>query len=290
METRKLILTLLTAVIITSGCAGDILPGENGETQESQPEQIPGLGLEVNSFSISDERLSPGQTAQVTLELQNYHREGVDLEEINLYNTGLLQAEKIGCNPEEEDLGPATDNINPVMECTWNVEAPSEEDMGGFSQRSASFSADITYDTAIENYQALEVEFSPLDDIESTNERSISFSNGEVNVDVVTESPVALGEEQNIDYRITRTGDGIMAEDIEFEYEPVEVFDLNGDSEVTGEDGECPLSDNIVLGSGLDFQCGISLDGSTSETRSLYFTAYYKYIKSPTLSITIVNN
>lgn len=282
-------MTLLVATFVASGCAGvsDVLPNENSD--ESEPEQLPGRGLEVNSFTISDETLSPGQTAEVTLEMQNYHREDLDLDEIQLVNTGLLEPSEKQCSPDEEDLERATEDLNPIIECTWSVDAPNEEDIGGFSQRSASMTADIEYETAIENYQPLEVEFTDLESIESTDERTISFSNGEAEVEASVESPVAFGEEKTLSYNIRRAGDGRLEDTMEFEYSPVEVFDLNGDESVSGDDGECPAEDDIVLGSGLDFECGISLEGSGTETRNLYFTAYYKYVQSPSLSITIVN-
>ena len=290
METEKLLLILLAVTVTVSGCSNleGALPGGNSDTT-SEPEQLPGKGLMVNSFSISDETLSPGQTAEVSLELQNYHREGIELEEIDLYNTGLLTANKQQCTPDEEDLQAATTEVNPIMECSWTIEAPSSSEMGGFSQRSASFYANIPYSTSIENYQPLRVEFRPLEEINSTSERSISFTNGEVDVQASVETPVAYGEQKNINFNLQRAGNGRVDEDYSFNYEPAELFDLNGDGNIDGEGAECPESDEAVLGGGLDFGCSISLEGSAPEVRNIFFTASYKYVKSPTLSITIVN-
>ena len=291
MENRITLLILLAMALAVSGCTGasDILPTNSDNSNQNQEEQLPGRGLEVNSFTISDQTLSPGQTAEATLVLQNYHREEISLEEIELYDLGLLEREKEGCSPEESDLETATENINPIIECRWRIEAPSEEQMGGFSQRSASFSADVSYDSKIENYRSLDVEFKPLDQIESTNEKTISFSNGEVEVQAAVESPVPFGQEKTLSYQIKRAGEGRIKEDMQFEFEPTEVFDLNGDETVDGTGAECPESEEIVLGSGLDFSCSISLEGSGVETRSLYFTTSYKYVKTPSLSITVVN-
>jgi|GEM_PF-543965 len=274
-----------------SGCTGasDILPGNSDNSNQNQEEQLPGKGLEVTSFTISDQTLTPGQTAEATLELQNYHREDIDLEEINLYDLGLLEATKNTCSPDESNFEAATQNINPVIECSWTIEAPSESEMGGFSQRSASFSAEVSYESAIENYRPLDVEFRPLDDIESTDEKTISFSNGEVQVQASVESPVPFGQEKTLSYQINRAGEGRIQDEMQFEYEPVEVFDLNSDDTVDGSGSECKESEEIVLGSGIDFSCSISLDGSGVETRSLYFTTSYKYVKTPSLSITVVN-
>lgn len=291
METEKLLLILLTVTLTVSGCSNleGALPGGNSDNTNSEPEQLPGRGLEVNSFSITDETMSPGQTAEVTLELQNYHREGVELEEINLYNTGLLTAEKERCTPDEENLEAATTEVNPVMECTWTIEAPSSNEMGGFSQRSASFYANIPYETSIENYQPLEVEFRNLGDINSTSEKSISFTNGEVDVQASVETPVAYGEQKAISFNLQRAGDGRVDENYTFSYEPSEVFDLDGDGNIDGEGAECPEEDQAILGGGLEFGCSISMEGSTPEVRNVFFTASYKYVKSPTMSITIVN-
>ena len=277
--------------LTVSGCTGasDFLPNSNDNSNQNQQEQLPGRGLEVNSFTISDQTLTPGQTAEATLTLQNYHREEIDLEEIELYDLGLLTATKESCSPDESDLETATENLNPIMECTWTIEAPPEEQMGGFSQRSASFSAEVSFDSAIENYRPLDVEFMPLDQIESTNEKSISFSNGEVDVQASVESPVPYGQEKTLSYQITRAGEGRIEDEMQFEFEPVEVFDLNDDRSVDGSGSECPEAEDIVLGSGLDFGCSISLEGSGVETRSLYFTTSYKYVKTPSLSITVVN-
>lgn len=279
--------------LTVSGCTGasDLLPNSNDNSDQTQPEQLPGRGLEINSFTISDQTLTPGQTAEVSLELQNYHREEIELEEINLYDLGLLSATKETCSPDESDLDTATENLNPIIECTWTVEAPPEGEMGGFSQRSASFSAEVSYDSEIENYRPLDVEFRPLDDIESTNQKSISFSNGEVQVQASVESPVPHGQEKTLSYQISDAGDGrlLQEEALEFDYSPVEVFDMNDDGSVDGSGSECPETQDIILGSGLDFGCSISLDGSGTVTRSLYFTTSYKYVKTPSLSITVVS-
>lgn len=290
METEKLLLILLALTVTVSGCSNleGALPGENPDTT-SEPEQLPGKGLMVNSFTISDETLSPGQTAEVTLELQNYHREGVELEEIGLYNTGLLTPNKQQCTPSEENLQAATTEVNPIMECVWTIEAPSSEEMGGFSQRSASFYANIPYNTSIENYQPLQVEFRPLGEIDSRNERSISFTNGEVDVEASVETPVALGEKKTISFNLRRAGEGRVDEEYRFDYAPAALFDLNNDDKVTGQGGECPERDEVILGSGLDFSCSISMEGVSSEVRNIFFTASYKYVKSPTMSITIVS-
>lgn len=291
MENKITLFVLLAMALIVSGCTGssEILPTKSDDSNQNQQKQLTGKGLEVNSFSISDQTLSPGQTAEATLVLQNYHREEISLEEIKLYDMGLLEKEKEGCSPEESDLEAATENINPLIECKWIVEAPPEEEMGGFSQRSSSFSAEVSYNSAIENYRALDVEFKPLDQIESTSEKTISFSNGEVDVQASVESPIPFEQQKTLSYRIKRAGEGRIEDEVEFEFEPTEVFDLNSDESVDGLGNECPESKDIVLGSGLEFDCSISLDGSGAETRSLYFTTSYKYIKTPSMSITVVN-
>ncbi|WP_414837853.1 hypothetical protein ACK3SF_00400 [Candidatus Nanosalina sp. VS9-1] len=291
MDNKHIILGLIAFTVIVSGCSSvtDALPSGNSNT-DSQPEQIPGKGLEVTGFSISDQTLSPGQTAEVTLTMQNYHREEIELGEVTLYDLGpLLTKEKQGCTPDEEDLEAATDNVNPIIECSWELTAPSENMVGGFSQRSASFTANIPYETSIQNYRPLKVEFRPLQDINSTSQKSISFTNGEVDVQASVETPVAFGEQKTISFNLKRAGDGRVDEEYSFDYQPVAVFDLNGDDEVTGEGAECPESDEVILGGGLDFSCSISMEGTSSEVRNVFFTASYKYVKSPTLGITIVN-
>jgi len=278
-------LILITAVIIVSGCSQ--LPSNGNQGTTSEPQQVSGKGLEVTEFRVSDQTMSPGQTVNVELTLKNYHREEIDIGNIALFNLGLLESSDKSCEPQE--IGSAEQGIYPVMECSWRLTAPSEDQIGGFEQRQSTISANIPYYSVLENYQPMTVKFLPLEEINSTSKQAMSFSNGEVGVNMEVETPVSLEENKTIDFQISKEGSGRINGSYEFEYSPSSVFNL--ESDYSGEnDFECPSSKDPVIRDSLDFSCTIQAEGTQEVERNLFFTVRYKYIKAPSTGITIVNN
>ncbi|EGQ43940.1 MAG: hypothetical protein J07AB43_04160 [Candidatus Nanosalina sp. J07AB43] len=276
METN--LIGLVVLVVFVSGCSQ--LPSGGG-SQPSEPQQLSGKGLEVTEFRVTDKTVSPGQTVSVFLTLKNFHREEIDIGEVSLYNLGLLEssADSDGpCTPSE--IGQAKKGTAPVMECEWRVTAPEESEIGGFSQGPReSIVANIPYDSVIKNYRPLKVNFKPLSQVNRTSKKAMSFSNGEVDVNMETETPIPLGQEKLVDFSVSKTGSGRIDGTYSFDYTPSTVFS-----------GECPTQDEPILRDSLDFSCPISLEGQNQVTRNLFFTIRYKYIKSPSTTITIVSD
>ena len=279
VASKKSLLLLVAVVVVVSGCSQ--LPSSGPSTSSEEPEQISGKGLEVTQFRVSDKTLSPGQEVEVNLQLKNYHQQDIEIGNVSLYNLGLLESSDKSCYPNEID--PAQDGIYPVMECSWKVKAPSSELVGGFEQRKSSISVNIPYNSTIENVQPMKVEFKPLEQINRTDRKSMSFSNGEVAVNTEVESPIPLGQDKSINFEVSKAGDGRLEGGYGFEYSPSSLFEI-GDGA-----GECPSSDEPVLDDSLSFSCNINAEGSSIVERNLFFTVSYKYIQAPSIDITIVN-
>lgn len=284
MESKQVLL-IISMVVMVSGCSQLPMSGNQGTTLE--PEQVSGKGLEVTEFRVSDKTLSPGQTINVEMTLKNYHRNDIDIGNITLYNLGLLESSSKSCTPNE--IGQAKADIYPVMECTWEVTAPSEEQIGGFSQRKSTISASIPYDSVIENYEPMTVKFKPLEEINRTSKQAMSFSNGEVGVNMEVETPVPIGQNKSINFKVDKRGSGSLDGNYSFEYSPSSVFVL--EDEVAGNnDFECPSNGDPLIRDSFEFSCYIGTESPQEVERNLFFTVRYKYVKAPSIDVTLVNN
>jgi len=277
VENRKFLLLVISAVVVVSGCSQ--LPGSSS-SENDEPRQVSGKGLEVMDFSVTDKTVSPGQEIEANLRLQNYHRNEIDIGNVSLYNLGPnLERSDKNCSPDEID--PAQEGIYPVMECSWKIEVA--EDVGGFDQRKEEISVNIPYDSTIENYQPMTVEFRPLDQINRTDKKAMSFSNGEVSVEAEVESPVALNQDKLVDFKVSKAGNGRIDGAYEFDYSPSSVFVQDSDAR-----SPCPSSDEPVIENKVSFSCALHVEGSEIVERNLFFTVSYKYIQAPSIDITIV--
>lgn len=286
METK--ILCIVAFAVMVSGCSQ--FPSSGGGGESSEPQQLSGKGLEVTEFRVSDKTLSPGQTINVYLTLKNFHREEIDLGDISLFNLGLLESSTDSGGPcSSDEIGTAKQGIAPVMECKWRVTAPEENIVGGFSQRPATISARIPYDSVIKNYQPMKVKFLPLSKVNRTSKKAMSFSNGEVGVNMEVETPVVLGQNKTIDLSVSKRGSGIIDSNYTFDYTPSTVFVEEGDYPGDN-DFECPSKEQPILKSSLDLSCYIQADGAGEVNRNLFMTIRYKYVKAPSTTVTIVND
>ena len=262
MEIKAVI--FLTAVVLASGCA------ENNPNGTVTPdESISGNGLEITDFKVADKTLTPGQETSVILDLQNYHTKDINITDISLYNLGLLEAESMGCTPEEIDK--ANEEIKPQMQCKWRLTAPTEEEMGGFEQRPLSFNLHLEYESYLTNTDPLELEFKPLEDVNSTEEVSRTFSNGEVKGSMTVESPATF-QGREIQFEVTELDPGRTVSNFTFEYSP-DIFK------------GCPERDQTVIGDSLEFSC--TVQDSQEAKRFLSFSTRYKYVKEPTVDVTL---
>jgi hypothetical protein len=286
VETRYAGVTIIMAVIAVSGCSAIPIPSDSGGGGTTEPEMVPGKGLEVSSFRVSDNTMTPDQTVEVTLELENYHREPIEIGNISLYNLGLLSKSEKECTPDE--IQPAREGVPTSMECSWRITAPEEDLVGGFDQRKATIYANIPYDANITNYRPFKIEFRPLDEVNSTSKKSMTYANSEVEVNMETETPIPFEQNKLVNFQVSSVGNGRVDGEYEFGYSPESVFVTQNNGNVDGEN-VCPESDEPVLEDVLSFSCYVEAEGVQSTVRNLFFTVSYKYVQSPSLSVTIVN-
>ena len=258
-------LTILAVIIVASGCA------QNDNTSTPTPENTAsGNGLEINEFRVADKTLTPGQETNVLLELQNYHTQDINITDISLYNLGLLDAESRGCSPEE--INSATSDIKPRMECNWRLEAPEGEEFGGFEQRPLSFNLHLEYDSVLTNTEPVRLQFKPLEDVNSTEDISTTFSNGEVEAEMSLESPATF-EGRDVRFEVSEVGPGRTDSNYTLNYEP-DIF------------SGCPEEERAVIDESFEFTCQVQ--DSSEVVRNLFFSTRYKYVKEPTVDVTLV--
>lgn len=262
METRTLI--LMAAAVIASGCAHPASPGTGS------PET--GKGLVVSEFRISDQQMTPGQSAIIRLRLKNYHTGEISIEDVSLYNTGFLEVNKNSCSPGE--IQPARKGFAPEMECTWIVNAP--EDLEGFESKAVTLQLNLNYSSQLDNRQSpMKVQFEPLENIERREEKVRSFSNGEVKATVSYENPVPM-EGGLIEFGFQSIGPGRVTTDYQLEYQPPGVF------------GDCAGTAEAIVGQEARLSCDIVPATDAASQRNLVFSTSYKYVKSPSLDIEVV--
>ncbi len=266
METK--ILIILGLLVLTSGCLEEI-SGENNNVQE-----LPNRGLEIEEFTITDQELRTEQQAVVRADFKNYH-EDIDIQSIQLKPGTRLNVDRQGCSPDPEDLEAARNGIAPTMSCTWTVEAPKT--LNGFREVSESLQLRTEYEASMENQEPMQLEFSPVTEIESTSIVSQSSSNGEISLSLTADNPIAMDAGTGLEIVANNNGPGRLPEDFTFNFEPENLFD-NCESGRT-EEG---LQDDRV-----NFVC--TLSSSNQGVRNVFVSTDYKYIKSPVLDITIVN-
>jgi len=267
VEAKKTIF-ILGIIIITSGCVDEI------QNNDSQSQEMPNKGLEIEEFSITDDELRPEQNALMTARFKNYHTD-IDIQTLEVFNEGAhLNVDKEGCNPSIDELSGAREDLYPEMECTWTVEAPEEEALRGFSERREPLKLRVEYEGSIENQEPLQVEFRDVGDIEHTSTESLSFSNDELSVDMIAESPITHSG-NSIELKVDDAGPGRVEGDYSFEYTPEGVFE------------DCDDEGEQVIDSEWSTVCTLSAESSGAQ--NLFFTTHYKYIKEPNLDITLVN-
>jgi len=269
VETKTIL--FIGIILITSGCMENL---DLDSSDESNSNQMPNRGLEIQEFTITDDTLRPEQNAMITASLKNYHRE-ISIYEVEIFNEGPhLTVNKQGCTPSENNLEGARENIYPEMECSWEVEAPQESEIDGFRERTEPVKLRVSYEAPVENQEGLKVSFQEIEDIENTQTVSRSFDNGEVEASMTTESPVAASSGNTVELSASNSGDGRVDGGYEFSYSP-DVFE------------NCPESDEPIGNNEWSSVCDLSSE--STGTRNLFFTVDYKYIKEPNLDITLVN-
>lgn len=270
---NRLVIAICLAVAV-SGCI-DQEPSEEIPELEEEENQ----GLEIAELTTTDPSIVPNQRSQIILKLENYHTEPVEINDISVYNTAFLNVDDRDCSPEDEiQEARYTDEEDfiPTMECRWTVEAPKES-IDGYDSRNTELNVNIDYNSKLENSEALHIQFLPLEDIERTEDTTTSYSNNEVSLDVSLRQPL-LPEGRTAFFEINNVGEGRIDSDYRFEVEPESIFG-----------SDCGGNKEAILGESVEFDCTVSSERQDTRTENAFFSIYYKYVKSPTLNIEVVN-
>jgi len=159
-----------------------------------------GSSLEISEFEATDSDLVTGQETTLRLVLIN-HGTQTEIRELRPVDLGdLKQADSdwtdwsSHCTPGE--LPEPTKDEPGIMECIWDIKAPSNEVLGSFSSREYSPGILLRYRSAISNGdEPVKLHFKDEEKIESDGEIDKSFSNGEVEFRVKTDQPLPTDTE-----------------------------------------------------------------------------------------------
>lgn len=255
-------LILVALVVVASGCVDQDIGNNSGSQQ----------GLQITEYSADDTTLRPGQRTLITLKMANFHKSGAEINDLSLYQLGELEVvSSKSCTPSE--LEPAREGLAPEMECTWTVKAP--EDIEGFKSKSYPVKLNLNYSAKLSNTgKPFKVEFEDVEDISSSSEKTVTYSNGEVSVKLTADNPSPVSGSP-LQVEAQGQGKGEVVSNFNFEYTPEKLFN------------DCPSEFERFGSEPVTFSCQISSD-QAGVTRNLIISTSYKYVKPPTLDIEVV--
>lgn len=257
MDSKIVLLTVI--VIAASGCAD---------------QQQDGTGLVVEDFSVVDNTLNPDQETRIETTIVNYNEAPTTLksENVEIYNTGQLTVEDKICNPSE--IGESRRNLNPTMACSWTLEAPGDEFVRGFESKPASFNLGLSYDSTLENTESVRIMFQDMEEIEESSEITRTFSNGDLTAEISAQSPVAVENPQSLNLEVSNSGQGSVDGSYSFDFDPNILT-------------SCPPELEPIQG---DAQINCVLNADSTGARNLFASISYKYERSYSKTIEVVNN
>lgn len=295
MEINRLIVfTILAGTVFVSGCTEDIddLAGDNTQSSGSDLDSFDqNRGLEVSELSVLNDQITAidGSATTVELTLQNYNQEPVEIEELSLENTAMLNVESRTCTPsniEDREVQEAVQDQIPEVFCEWRISAPSEDDFGRFEERSFNPNVYLEYKGKLSNQESFSIDFQRQEDIREMSEERLTVNNGEIEmIKQLSQNPVPTSEDSSnrqLEYQVSNSGPGSLGEldngeEFRLSLEPQNLF--------YGDCSSGEVEESITIGNSLDVSCPI---GSSSEaTRNIFTDVEYNYIKTPSFSILV---
>lgn len=258
----KKLLIIIAFVVIASGC---IDPG-NGEEKSS---------IEVEDFTVTDSSLSPNQEAAINLVLRNHNNNEVKFSDISLYGLSFLRDVTSDDACKKDSLEPSREGVSPGMQCSWRIKAPS--DIGGFESKATAVNVNMEYTSSM-NAGPFKVQFKPLSEITSSEEKTKTFSNGEIKVTLKSETPVPR-EGGTLEVSIDSQGPGSVVSDYDMSFSPESVMQDCISKHSTAE---------RIVEDEARFSCEIKPGSSGTVARNLVVSTSYKYLQTPSLDIEVV--
>jgi len=268
---------LIALTVIVAGCTDiDLQPDEPTDDWDTPD---PEKGVEITSLEASDTNLriedrEEGQRAEITLLVSNYHTEAINLEDFEIYNTGLLEVQNEEPDCTTERLERASSEEAPQAECTWTINAPSSDEVDDVDDRPEQVTVSFNYEASFTNQEAVYIEFEEQDEIDNVQDVRESFTNSEIEMIIDTYDTVRTGAPDDFELTVREgSAPGRVVSDYSFNYDPENLFD---NCEETGEP---------EIESEYNFECNIENDNPVRQGLSV--TADYKYEQTETLPITI---
>jgi uncharacterized protein YceK len=284
----KILVLLLGAVVISSGCTS-VLNNSDGGNGNSDDKASNG-GLEVVSFEAAQDELRPGQKTQVKLVMENKHVEEVQIAEMSLYNFKPLNVPgDTRRSLSDDECTPSSLrrnlNSNPQrITCTWTVEAPS--DLGDFDSKTATPKLRLAYESKISNSRKpIAITFKDFKDVSSSSAVTRTVDNGEVKMTLSSDSPVPLDTGAKIDVELENAGHGkVLGPDGESQY----TVDFSPDF-LFSDACSSTKTLNPAIDASADTTCQASPSDSKQAEYKIVVSASYKYQKTPNLNIEVTN-
>lgn len=275
MKNRKHIQILLISLIVAvSGCTEVLEPEESQDDWETPD---PEKGLEIETFESTDSTLlareGGGQRAELRLVLSNYHTESVELQNMDLYNTGLIEVSD-GPDCNKNTIERAVEDQVDRAECVWEIYAPAIEELDAAGERTTQPTVSFEYESSFTNQEPVTVQFQETENMDSITNMQESFTNSEIQMIIETVNPIETGRTETVDVTL-RDGSapGRVIGDYQIDYEPDRLIECNNGGE--------PDIDNEYT-----FECVISSDDPIQD--SFLISTEYKYEQTQTVPITII--
>jgi len=253
-------LILLILTVFVSGCV-------NGDPD------IGDRSIEVVSFESSDNEIVPEQQTEIELVLENYQQTPIEIKNTSLFNYQPLDKDNRGCTPGQE-ISAATEGAVSQMNCNWVVEADQESIDGYTEGRNVPVSLELLYNSVLENEQPYQLQIKPVEDVESTERESMSFTNNEIRMDIEMRQPVSDSTEADI--TVINIGDGRIDSNYTVSFENEMFSDCEGEKEsFTGQD--------------VDYRCEVQVEDDSERVENVFFSTSYKYLQTTSTNIEVVD-
>jgi len=299
---------LLMLAVVASGCTSIPNFNQNSDDEDlGESTGLEGKGVEIVSTTVSDNSLSSGQTALMTVEFRNHlPNDQMEISQLRPYNLGQLDTKTDSFEPYSdfctglEDgsrIPEARNGLSPKFSCTWEIEAPSREEMGDFESKSYNPRVRIEYDSRLSNGpKPVKLRFEEDSEIEKTEEFQKEFSNGEVRMTISGSRPVPDSSQASLDMKIDSTSDnGVVSRQEGHDYKlhlyPEKIFSgpensCRGDL-ADGEDGN--VADGVRLSTPIEEYAQVTCTASSDNVveRNIIMSVSYKYQQSSNVNVVV---
>ncbi|MEF8880549.1 MAG: hypothetical protein V5A72_01825 [Candidatus Nanohaloarchaea archaeon] len=268
MDTK--IYLILAIIIIASGCS---------EEQKSDYN----AGVSIKNPDIADSTLRPNQKSVLNMKIINRNKGDTEInqENVSLYNSGAIEVIDGSKDCTPSTIGSVTKDLVPKMSCEWKLKAPEKDYVKGFESKESSIQIGVEYESSLGNSKAIKMDFQKVEDIQESSGKTREISNEDIKTKISYDNPMTLNsgsieiESQNIGSgEVLGSGNGLSGGTLGYKFSP-EII-------------ECSKNTQRLIEGRTSFFCDVDVE--TRGSRNLFFSTSYKYRKTKTIGIEVVNN